>query len=463
MKIHFIGICGAGMSAVAKLAKDLGHEISGSDEGFYPPISDYLIENNIPCSSPYKKENIPKGVEIIVIGKHAKLTKEENEEVAEAYNTRARILSFPELLKIITDGRDNIVISGSYGKSTCTSLTAWVLESSGVDAGYFIGAAPLTPKTNAHVGKAKEFVLEGDEYPSSNWDNTSKFLHYNAKDILVTATAHDHVNIFPTHDSYREPFIKLIEETPGLVVICTDEASNQNIIKDQNKNFITYGISSGSWQSKNIRFGEITTFTLTKDSIDIAQIETSLLGKHNIQNIVGVAALLLEKGLVTPEQFKESVKTFKGIKRRMDLLTKNNVVKAYEGFGSSYDKARAAIDAITTHYSNKELIIIFEPHTFSWRNKDALHWYDTVFKEAKVVMVYEPPVHGSSTHNQSTLEEIIERIKSSGTKVLSINSQNYQDLLKERVTDNSVVLILSSGDMGGMLKEIPRTIDNKYK
>lgn len=465
MKIHFIGICGAGMSAVAKLAKDMGHEITGSDEGFYPPISDYLKDNNIPCSSPYKKENIPKDIEIVVIGKHAKLTPNENEEVKFAFDNKLKILSFPELLNQLTTDRNNIVIAGSYGKSTCTSLAAWILESSNVDAGYFIGAAPVTPESNAHVGTAREFVLEGDEYPSSNWDQTSKFLHYSAKDILITATAHDHVNVFPTHDSYQAPFIELIKTIDeGKVVICSDEISNQKIIEqfDASK-FITYGLNSGTWQARNIIFGDITKFELTKNNQTVATLETSLLGKHNIQNIVGVSALLLEKDLISSTQLASAIKTFKGIKRRLDMITPGTKVVMYEGFGSSYDKARAAIEAILLHYPEKTLNIIFEPHTFSWRNRDAIHWYDDVFREAKNILIYEPPVHGATSHNQSSHDEIVSAVKKSNPNTIKINRETGYIEIEKLISDNAVFLVLSSGDMDGLLLEIKNNIKEKYK
>lgn len=224
MKAHFIGICGAGMSATAKLLKEAGWGISGSDEGFYPPISIYLEKNNLPCTPSYSANNIPDDANIIVIGKHAKLVPEENEEVMAAFASGKPIKSFPEVLHQLTAETKNFIIAGSFGKSTCASLAAWILTHAGKDPSYFIGAVPLDLPTNAHLGKGDTFILEGDEYPSANWDKRSKFLLYNAQTVLLTSAEHDHLNVFPTLESYLEPYVELGLQLPpeAIFVACLD-------------------------------------------------------------------------------------------------------------------------------------------------------------------------------------------------------------------------------------------------
>jgi len=224
-KAHFIGIAGKGMSAVALLMREAGVEITGSDEGFYPPVSDYLAAANIPFSNGYKKENIPDDADVIVIGKNAKLTKESNEEVAAAFASGKRILSFPDVLEEMTAGDETLVVVGSYGKSTSTALLSWCLLQSQKDPSYFIGEITNGLEAHAHLGHGNVFVLEGDEYPSANWDYRSKFLHYNPKNVLLTSATHDHVNVFPTHEEYLSPFRQLIAVLPqdGLLVVNATE------------------------------------------------------------------------------------------------------------------------------------------------------------------------------------------------------------------------------------------------
>lgn len=465
MKYHFIGICGAGMSAVAKLLVDKGESVTGSDEGFYPPISDYLVENKIPCTTPFSPNNIPEDVDYIVIGKHAKLIPEENEEVKAAFEKGVPILSFPQVLDTLTKEKENIVAVGSYGKSTSTSLLSWCMEINHKDPSYFIGALPLTPHTNARIGEGIDFILEGDEYPSSNWDTTSKFLFLHPKHLLVTALAHDHVNVFPTHEDYLKPFMKLIHELKdGKLVMCLDDDTVREKIKEITREVITYGLSNDAYyRAEKIEYGLVSSFDLMCGDRFITRLTTSLLGKHNIQNIVGVGALLLETGKLTVEELGHGIASFKGIVRRLDRKSEKTTVPVYEGFGSSVDKARSAIEAIRLHFPSRRLIAVFEPHTFSWRNRAALHWYDTVFAGVDHVFIYKPPEHGSATHDQLTLDEIVDRVRISGITVTPF--ENTATGLIELITqteDKDVILILSSGGMDGFIPQTVAALEEKF-
>lgn len=467
MRFHFIGICGAGMSAVAKLLIENGHTVTGSDALFYPPVSDYLKAHHIPCLTPYAKENIPEGVDFIVIGKHAKLVPEENEEVAVAFSSGAKVISFPEALATLTETRERVVVAGSYGKSSCTSLIAWCLESNGIDAGYFIGAVPQTPPTNAHVGTDPVFILEGDEYPSSNWDSTSKFLHYHPKHVLLTALAHDHVNVFATHNDYLAPYEALLEqvEDDGVILACLDDETIRTRAGDMTTHtIVTYGITpDADWHAARIVYGMTTSFDLMHHNKLVASCTTTLLGAHNIQNIVGSVALLLEMKKITVEQAVQAVSTCKGIVRRLDKKSEHTRIPIYEGFGSSIDKARSAIDAMKLHFKEKRLVVIFEPHTFSWRNRQALPWYDTVFHDVDHVFIYKPPEHGSETHEQLSLDEIVERVRSSGITVTPFKTKDEGiAALLDMVQLNDVILILSSGGMDGLIPETVLALETTF-
>lgn len=465
MKYHFIGICGAGMSAVAKFLTEKGETVTGSDEGFYPPISDYLVENRISYTTPFSPTNIPADADVIVIGKHAKLVPEENEEVKAAFNSGKPILSFAQVLEQLSQDKERIVVVGSFGKSTCTSLLSWCLEHAGRDPSYFIGALPLTPNTNAHLGKGKEFILEGDEYPSSNWDKTSKFMFFHPKHLLVTALAHDHVNVFPTHEDYLSPFINLINGLPaeGKLIMCIDDKTVRSKIKSFPHEIVTYGLEEGTYHVENIVFGITTTFDLVRNGSVLTSLSTSLLGKHNIQNIVGVSALLLETYKITKEQLASGIQTFKGITRRLDKKSGMTSIPIYEGFGSSVDKARSAIEAIKLHFSTKRLVVIFEPHAFSWRNRTTIHWYDSVFEGVGHVFLYKPPDHGSATHDQLSLDEIKERIEAANTSVTSFENDSIGlTKLIEYTKSEDVILILSSGGMNGFIPQIILALEEKF-
>lgn len=467
-KAHFIGIAGKGMSAVALLLREAGVEVTGSDEGFYPPVSDYLAQAGIVFANVYKKENIPADADVIVIGKNAKLVPENNEEVAAAFDYQKtlgkKVLSFPDVLHELTATTDNIVVAGSYGKSTSTALLAWCLKEAGKYPSYFIGEITKGFDAHAHQGKGAVFVLEGDEYPSSNWDTSSKFLHYNAQSILFTSATHDHVNVYPTHESYLAPFKQLITALPkdGLVVVNATEPHALALSSEYTGKVVTYGTThNADWYSQNVVYGLRTTFDLMHGDKKMVGLSTSLLGAHNIENIVGISALLLEKGLLTPKELAGGIASFEGVKRRMELLSLNSRVPVYEGFGSSYEKARSAIAAMKLHFPNKRLVVVFEPHTFTWRNKASLAQYDTAFTGASKVFIYEPASQGASTHAQLTQEEIVGRVKLAGFDAIAIGS-NALEVVSTEITDDDVVLLLTSGELGGLITSLPTWVEKNF-
>ena len=464
-RVHFVGIAGMGMSAVAILLKEQGWEVSGSDAEAYPPATTQLERHKIPYNTSYNAKNILHDADVIVIGKNAKLTREENEEVRAGYESGARIVSFPELLGEIVKERETIVVAGSYGKSTITSLLAWCLSHAGIDAGWFIGASPEGMEP-AHLGTHPVFVLEGDEYPTSHEDLKPKFLHYHARDVLITAATHDHVNVYPTHDDYLKPFRTLLKSLPsnGLLVLSADERHARTMVDTSSARLVWYALNDESgWYARNIRYGDTTVFTLMKDGNSIIELETQLMGAHNVENIVGVAAALLEKKLVTPKQLAAALKHFKGLTRRLDKKTSNSSVPAYEGFGSSREKLQAAINALKAQYPEKRLILVFEPHTFSWRNKQMLHWFDTGFGGAELVVLYKPAEQGADTHEQSTQEEMVRRLSEVGIIARPTNTpEETLSVLSSEVRDGDLVLLSSSGSMDGLIEQIPQWLDTMF-
>lgn len=471
-KIHIIGICGAGMSALAVLLKKSGWAVSGSDEGFYEPVLGYLHRNKIKILSPYNKKNIPDDASLVVIGKHAKLDQKENAEVAEALSGKYNVKSLPEVLSELTKGRENIVVVGSYGKSTCAALLGWYLENAGKDPGCFFGAVPEDNESNALLGKGKHFVLEGDEYPASNTDDTSKFLYLRPTHALLTSCEHDHVNVFPTLESYLEPYKKFVKLLPkaGLLVANINNPNVAEVIKEAGAKTVTYGMGGLSaqageaqWHPENIKYGAETSFDLVRGEEKIITLSTTLLGAHNIENIVGVSALLLEKELLTVEELAEGTKTFRGLKRRLDLKTEKSSVLIYEGFGSSYRKAKVLFEALRFHFPNKKIVTVFEPHTFSWRNADNLAWYENIFDDSDVTIIWSPPEYGKDTHNQATLAEILTKVKENTRDAYGAKKkEEVFEILEKTVATGDIILLMSSGNLGGLIAEVPKWAEKKF-
>lgn len=454
------------MSGTAKLLSENGWEVTGSDRALYSPMREYITTLPFTVYTGFSPKNIPKNTDIIVIGKNAGLVPEKNIEVRAAFESGIPIKSFPAILEELTKNKHTIIAAGSFGKSTCTALLAWILNYAGKDASYLVGALP-SGMSSAHIGKSDLFVLEGDEYPTSNTDPSSKFLHYNPKDILLTSANHDHFDVFKTHEDFLLRFQKLIALMPenGLLVACSDNEPVRKLVV-ANRHVITYGLDQDHtpiWSAEDIQPGEVTQFTLTKHGKTIAKLSTTLLGKHNIQNIVGVAALLLERKLVTNDVLIEAVRAFEGIARRLDQKTKKSSVVVYEGFGSSFDKARSAIEAIQLHSPNKRLITIFEPHTFSWRNPTSLDWYATAFSGSSHLVLYHETEKRMVVVNEITIPQMVEQIENSGiTTSVTHNPTEGIDVLKTILKENDVVLILSSGGMSGLIDDVVQYTEETF-
>jgi UDP-N-acetylmuramate: L-alanyl-gamma-D-glutamyl-meso-diaminopimelate ligase len=465
-KAHFIGIAGKGMSATALLLNQMGVKISGSDEGFYPPVSDYLKSANVPFAQGYRKENIPDDADIIIIGKNAKLLPETNEEVKAAFASGKLVRSFADVLHDLTASSETIVVAGSYGKSTCTALLAWCLREAKKDPSYFIGEVTNGFERYAHRGQGPVFVLEGDEYPSSNWDNTSKFLRYNARNVLLTSATHDHINVFPTHADYLLPFRALLNSLPSNAVLTANssEPYARALVNEMGRKPVWYALDDkANWHADNIVRNSSAEFDLLRGSEKIVRLSSGLLGNHNIENIVGVGAMLLEKGLLSPEELRAGMASFMGVKRRMELLSTASTVPVFEGFGSSYEKAKSAIAAIKLHFPQRRLLVVFEPHTFTWRNREAVAAYDDVFEGAAKILIYEPASQGANTHAQLTQSEIVARVRGAGYDAEAfVDPQEALQRLDTIAAPDDVVLLLTSGELGGLIKSIPKLLERKF-
>jgi UDP-N-acetylmuramate: L-alanyl-gamma-D-glutamyl-meso-diaminopimelate ligase len=461
--IHFIGIAGAGMSATALMMRDAGHVIGGSDEEAFPPISTYLETLGIPFRRTLAAENIGPEVDLVVLGGSAKLHGDSNPEFVEAVRRSLEMTGFPQLIALQTQDRDVTVIAGSFGKSSCTALMAHILREAGKDPGYMIGAIPAGGGPTGAWGTGP-MVLEGDEYIVSQTDRRSKFMLYDVDHLLLTSLVHDHLNVFPTFAEYEAPFRALLGRvSPGATVVLRDSPALRAIAAECPAPIVWYGHRpEQGWHSRDLVFGETSQFTLVAPDGQALRLQTILLGEHNIENIVGVAAFLLTRGLVTPAELQGAVASFLGIRRRLDRLTTTSRVPVIEGFGSSYEKARSAIEAIALHYPGRPLTVIFEPHTFSWRNREGLAWYDTVFEGVARVIVIPPPVHGAGSHSQLTHEEILARITAAGVPAVGAATPSECEAQLAGLTGDEVVLLLSSGPLLGLPASLPALLDGRF-
>ena len=283
---------------------------------------------------------------------------------------------------------------------------------------------------------------------------------------MLTSATHDHINIFPTHADYLVPFRALLDSLPpaGVLVANGSEPHARALVEETGRAAIFYALDDRtSWHADKIGRNSLVTFDLMRGGEKVIRLSTQLLGNHNIENIVGVSAMLLEKGLLSPEELRAGINSFIGVKRRMELLSTSSTVPVFEGFGSSYEKARSAIAAVKLHFPDRRLIVVFEPHTFTWRNREAIAAYDNVFDGAAKILIYEPALQGANTHAQLTQNEIVARVR--GAKYDAepiVDPQEALQRLNDILKTDDVVLLLTSGELGGLIKTIPKLVEQKY-
>jgi UDP-N-acetylmuramate: L-alanyl-gamma-D-glutamyl-meso-diaminopimelate ligase len=463
MRAYFLGIAGAGMSALASVLKSDGAEVSGSDDGVFPPISTYLERQGLSYHDGFDASLVPEGVDVAIVGTSAKLELGSNPELQELVRRGVPRFSFAEYLGRHTLGRETIVITGSFGKSTLTAMCASFLVHAGKDPGYFIGAIPLDLDATGASGADPAFLIEGDEYITSPEDRRSKFLLYHPRHVMISSLVHDHLNVFPTIESYEAPFAELIGMVPpGGKLVCAHAHTALHRLT-QGHEVVWYGLGPNpGYFADNIEIGEISRFELRTPSGGRLKLSTQLLGLHNIENIIGASALLLELGLITPEELAEVAPQFRGVARRLDKKTLVSRAPAYEGFGSSYEKARSAIEAMQLHFPQRPLVVVFEPHTFSWRSREGLGWYDSVFEGVDRVLLLPPPGHGAG-QDQLSHDEIVSRIGAAGVKATKISGRDdaLSDL-KSTLTGEEAILLLSSGPLAGLADALPPMLDASF-
>ncbi|MCD8494758.1 MAG: Mur ligase domain-containing protein [Candidatus Pacebacteria bacterium] len=464
-KIHIIGIAGMGMTALATYLKEKGCHVTGSDMGAYDPSASYLASYGISFATEHAAENIPADTELIIIGKHAKLTMD-NAEVAAAFAHPAPVMSMAEMWGVLGSETTNTLVVGSYGKSTNSALISWCLRHAGKDPHYFIGAIPHDMPLS-HAGSQDIFIMEGDEYPTSNFDMTSKFMYLHGKHVLLTSGEHDHVNMFPTLESYLAPYRALMQTltTESIVVANIAHPNVAELVAETSARVVTYGLHEHEgYHPRNIAYGSTTACDLYRGDTFVCTLETQLLGAFNIENIVGSSAMILEQGLLSIDELVRGIASFRGVVRRLDKKTDASSLSIYEGFGSSYTKAKTALEALRLHFPTARIVTVFEPHTFSWRDPLTAHWYDDVFAESALVIIYKPPAKdGKDVPGQLTLDEIVHRVTTSGTPAHGVHtSDEALAILEHEITGNEVILMLSSGELGGLIKEIPKWAQETY-
>jgi UDP-N-acetylmuramate: L-alanyl-gamma-D-glutamyl-meso-diaminopimelate ligase len=361
--VHFVGICGTAMASAAAAMKEKGFGVTGSDQNVYPPMSTFLAERGIQVMNGYTEQNLAHQPDLVVIGN---AISRGNPEAEVALEKKLRYCSLPELLKeFFIRGKRSLVVTGTHGKTTTTSLLAWVFENAGLNPSFLIGGIPTNLGQGARFTDSEWFIIEGDEYDTAFFDKRSKFVHYLPEVVIINNLEFDHADIFENLGVIQTSFKRLINLVPrnGLLLANGDDANITGLLNVKHCPIARFGLGpENDRRAQDLRLeGDHSIFAL-----DGQDYEIPLIGELNVRNALAVAACALHCGL-KPEQICDAFKSFQGIKRRMEVRGDAGGITVIDDFGHHPTAIRETIRALRVRYPGRRLWAIFEPRTNTTR------------------------------------------------------------------------------------------------
>ncbi len=441
MRIHFIAIGGSAMHNMAIALKKKGFVITGSDDVlFEPSISRLAKYGLLPEKEGWYPEKITKDIDAVILGMHARA---DNPELLKAQELGVKIYSYPEYIYEHSKNKLRVVIGGSHGKTTITSMILHVLKSAGKDFDYLVGAQLEGFDTMVKLtDEAPVIVIEGDEYLSSAIDRRPKFHLYKANIGVISGIAWDHINVFPTFENYVEQFRLFIEtiEPGGKLIYCeTDNILTQVVDADKSKvEKFSYGLPA-----YNIKYGITNIISGSKEY------PLQVFGEHNLLNLEA-ARLVCESLGIKQVDFYNYISTFKGAARRLELVGKNENANFFKDFAHSPSKLKATIHAVKAQFPERKLIACIELHTFSSLDKDFLRQYSGAMDEADTAIVF---IDKKTFEHKKMTPYGAETVKQAFSKPDVLFFNDPEELLKyleNLEMNNKNLLMMSSGNFGGI-------------
>jgi UDP-N-acetylmuramate: L-alanyl-gamma-D-glutamyl-meso-diaminopimelate ligase len=389
--IHLMGICGVAMSSLAGMLNEKGYKITGSDQNIYPPMSTLLQNLLIPVCKGYSPHNLYPNPDLVIVGN---VITKDNPEAIELMRIGLPYLSLPQALKEFAfDEKKTIVITGTHGKTTTSALIAWILEVAGLKPSFMIGGIAKNFESNFKTTSGSYFVIEGDEYDTAFFDKGPKFMHYNPFAAVITNIEFDHADIFKGIEEITDSFKRFIQIIPkeGILCINKDYVDFVDVMKVATCDTLTYSLAGKADLTigDTTSIGEKTNFSILKRNMEYARITTNLFGNHNLSNILAATAVASSIG-IDGEAIARAVATFKGVKRRLDVLGGYEDITVIDDFAHHPTAVKESIKAVKQHYHGRRIIAVFEPRSNSSRRKIFQEAYAKSFNDADLVMIPEP-------------------------------------------------------------------------
>ncbi len=452
--VYLIGICGTGMGSLAGLFHEAGYSVRGSDAATWPPMSDRLEAMSILVREGYAAENLDPRPDVVVVGNACTPTHPEAARVREEGWPQ---LSLPEAVsRFFIRNRRSLVVAGTHGKTTTTSLLAHVFRSAGRDPGFLVGGVMNNGDVSYSVGSGPHFIIEGDEYDTAYFDKRPKFLHYRPRTGIVTSVEFDHADIYTSMDDYREAFGAFAQQIPddGLLVLCADNPEVAALTSKTSGRVSTYGLERTDVDVTAVRVStgsDGQRFDLMVSGVMKGRIWLPLSGQHNLLNALAVATVALDEGL-SMDEIINGFGTFLGIQRRQQIRGEAGGVIVVDDFAHHPTAVRATVQSAAERWPSRRVVAVFEPRSNSSRRKVFEEGYSTAFDQAGAVFLSRPPFrHNDSKTDFMDVDVVLDRIRQRGIPADSAEGADaLLPLILNEIRPGDVALVMSNGGFGGI-------------
>ena len=441
MNIHFIAIGGSAMHNLAIALHNKGYQVTGSDDTIHDPSKSRLEKKGLlPKEFGWFPEKITEQLDVIILGMHAK---KDNPELLQAQDMGLKIYSYPEFLYEQSKDKTRVVIGGSHGKTTITSMILHVLDYNDMEVDYMVGAQLEGFETMVHLTKENEFmVLEGDEYLSSPIDRRPKFHLYKPNIALLSGIAWDHINVFPTFEGYVNQFRIFTDSLTdgGIMVYNEEDTILKEVVESSTHSIKKYGYSTPVYQ-----IDDGVTYIDTPDGL----MPLEIFGDHNLQNLAGAKWVCQHMG-IDEEDFYEAIASFKGASKRLEKIAESSETVIYKDFAHSPSKVKATTEAVKKQYAQRDVIACLELHTYSSLNAEFLAEYNGALDKADKAVVFYSPHAVKIKQLDSVSEQQISNSFQRDDLIIFTNPTEFKEFLFSQKLDQSAVVLMSSGNYGGL-------------
>jgi UDP-N-acetylmuramate: L-alanyl-gamma-D-glutamyl-meso-diaminopimelate ligase len=459
--IHLIGICGTAMASLAGMLQQRGFRVTGSDAAAYPPMSDFLASLGIPLAQPFAAKNLDPQPDLVVVGN---AISRGNLELEHVLDKRIPFCSMPQILHDeFLRGKEVLVVAGTHGKTTTTSMLSWIFDSAGLQPSFLIGGIAENFGSSFQLGQGKHFILEGDEYDTAFFDKGPKFLHYFPDAVILTSVEFDHADIYKDLDAVETAFKRLVNLVPGRGrIVAFDQGDS--IERCLAKAFCPverYGSSSrATWQITNLKLQPArTTWSVIHNGKPWADFEFALGGEYNVCNATAAAAMAAGCG-IPKEKIVAALKSFKSVKRRLEVRAEVDGVTVIDDFAHHPTAIAGTLTALRALYPGSRLWVILEPRSNTLRRnvfQSALAESLALADEIVVANVFKS--EAIPENERLDLQAVVKQIESHGHRArILADADAIVKAVAPEMRSGDVIAILSNGGFGGIYEKLPAAL-----